>query len=126
MSPMRSLAVGALLTGCSLVAGVDMADPRFAACGGTADNAEAAFPFVASDYHEHFPFMGRSPELEVEAPAFAVVFVEGHEVAHHRPFIRGALPPEPSTGRFVCVYVGIPPAGDRYVYARVDVAVMAP
>jgi len=126
---MRALIGLGLLTACTAIVGMDRADPRFAECGGTADNAAAAFAFIARDYKRHFPFMGRSPELEVDAPAFAVVFVEGHQVATfglRQQAEHQAPAGDSTTGRFVCVYVGTPPGGAYNIYGNVDVSVIAP
>lgn len=102
-------------------------DPRFAACGGgmgDGDQVIAAFPFVAADYQRHFPNMGRSPELEVDQPAFAVVFEEGLQP----PGVLGRLiQPSPAaspSGHMVCVYVGEAPDGEPYYYIDVDITGM--
>lgn len=116
------------VVGCNLVSPLNRTDPRFQACGGSDDNAEAAFPFLARDYRQHFPRMGRSPELEIDAPAFAVVFVE----AFDPPRLGGPLRvgverarSEPN-GRWVCVYVGMPPNGTPNLYGGVDTTGMTP
>jgi hypothetical protein len=123
--------MAALLAGCALVPHpVDAADPRFGACGGQADTVIAAFPFRADEYRDHCPEMGRSPELEVETDAFAVVFD-----LDHQPAIMGgqqprndapAVEPPPPTGHFVCMYRGEPAQGDLTLYGDVDIAGMRP
>src|SRR5918992_5372768 len=122
----------ALLAACGLVPHmIDAADPRFAACGGQAEMVVAAFPFRADQYRDHFPEMGRSPELEVESDAFAVVF--GLDI---RPLTMGgplvgndaaaaAFPPR-RPGHVVCVYLGAPGQGSTYLYGDVDIAWMRP
>ena len=102
-----------------------MSDPRYAACGGQAmpDQVIAAFPFVAADYQRHFPRMGRSPELEVDEPAFAVVFAVG--VQPPSLFVRpGHSPVSSAAGHTVCVYAGQPPDGSTMTYVNVDIAGM--
>jgi hypothetical protein len=125
--------VVALLTGCTVVAPVDTGDPRFKACGATVESADATVAFTARDYHDHFPLMGISPELESDDQAFAVVFAEGEgppmavypqiELGDHDE------PPPPaqdSPHRTVCIYVGQPPDGVVNVYVGVDVALLLP
>jgi hypothetical protein len=118
------IAVCLVLAGCSALWPVNRADPRFAACGGNEDNAEAAFAFVAREYRQHFPLMGHAPELETDGPAFAVVFA-----ANYQPVIiggpLGANPGPPTTSRFVCVYVGVVPTGNSNLYG-VDIMGMQP
>jgi len=127
---MRTVLIVALLTGCAVVAPVDVADPRFEACGGTMETVDATVAFTARDYLDHFPLMGRAPELEMDEPAYAVVFAEGHgfpgaRTGQLRPRDDAAAAPEPSH-RTVCIYVGRPPDGDRHVYVDVDVALLFP
>jgi hypothetical protein len=121
----------AALAGCALVPHpVDAADPRLAACGGQADTVVAAFPFRADQYRDHFPEIGRSPELEVDAPAFAVVFDLDHEPPHRGGPLLGngaaAPPPPPPMGHWVCVYLGAPGDGVMNLYGDVDIAWMRP
>lgn len=121
----------ALLAACGLVPHpVHAADPRFAACGGQADGVVAAFPFRADQYHDHFPEMGRSPELEVDSEAFAVVFdLEYRPATMGGPLMGNdapAVPPPPPIGHFVCVYLGGPDQGSTYLYGDVDIAWMRP
>lgn len=102
---------------------IDRSDPRFAACGGN-DEVSAAFAFeAASDYREHFPRMGRAPELEVADPAFAIVYDEDYVPAVFGGVAAG--PAVPGT-RHVCVYVGQPPNGTHNVYGDVDITGMEP
>jgi hypothetical protein len=50
-------------------------DPRFKSCGGESQPVLMAFPLDhARDYLKAFPNMGYSPELQVDQPAFVVVF----------------------------------------------------
>ncbi len=74
--------------------------------------------------------MGKSPELEVDADAFAVVFDLDHQPAMMGGPLLGhdaaAAPPAQPTGHFVCVYVGAPGQGDINVYGDVDIAWMRP
>jgi hypothetical protein len=129
---MRTVLIAALLTGCAAIAPVDAADPRFEACGGTVDIVDATVAFTARDYLDHFPLMGRSPELESDDPAFAVVFAEGKAfpgmvTSPLRPGDDQARPePADQPHRSVCIYVGRPPEGDRHVYVDVDVALLLP
>jgi hypothetical protein len=97
---------------------VELADERFAACGGDAE-ALAAFPLDASEYLEHIPAMGRAPELEAGGPAFAVVF--GPDFV---PATSGPGQPQPAAPgtRYVCVH-----AGDvANVYGPIDISGLAP
>jgi hypothetical protein len=120
----RSLALCALLAGCSLFGfPVNQSDARFQACGGDAFEVVAAFPMVAADYQRHFPRMGFSPELDVNEEAFAVVFAEGYEPAVFGP--GGQAQPQPGL-HYVCVYVGTPPNGTQIVYGDIDITGMRP
>jgi hypothetical protein len=128
---MRALLFVALLTGCAALAPVDAADPRFEACGATVDAVDATVAFTARNYRDHFPLMGRSPELESDVPAFAVVFAEGAELAIPlqpalRPGDQEAAPPPEAPHRTVCIYVGMPPDGVMNYYVDVDVALLLP
>jgi hypothetical protein len=121
----------ALLAGCGPVPHpINAADPRFEACGGQADTVIASFPLRADQYRDHFPEMGRSPELEVEADAFAVVFDLDYQPAMMGgPLLRhdvAAARSQPPTGHFVCVYLGAPGKGDINLYGNVDIAWMGP
>jgi len=128
---MRAAILVVLLTGCAVLAPVDAADPRFEACGGEMANVDATVAFTARDYRDHFPLMGRAPELDSQDPAFAVVFAEGKEpfiplLPQLRPDDQPAPPaPEPSH-RTVCIYVGMPPDGVTNYYADVDIALLLP
>jgi hypothetical protein len=102
------------------------ADLRLARCSATAETALAAFEMTrARDYRLHLPALGRSPELEVDAPGFVVVFREMH------PFpVFGAPPPSGETWpprslapghHDVCVLVGSDPAtAELTIYTDVD------
>ena len=114
------------------MAPVDAEDPRFEACGATVESADATVAFTARDYHDHFPLMGKAPELDSDDQAFAVVFAEG--IGPPFPITGGQLqrgdseeasPPE-SMHRTVCIYVGKPPDGLTNFYVEVDVALMLP
>lgn len=127
---MRAILLAALLTGCAAMAPVDAADPRFEVCGGAVDIVDATVAFTARDYRDHFPLMGLAPELDLDAPAFAVVFAEGveHRIPLHPQLLRAGHLPEPSDGphRDVCIYVGRPPDGVPHHYVGVDVALLLP
>lgn len=101
-------------------------DPRFTACSGTTfrDQVIAAFPFIAADYRRHFPNMGRSPELEVDQPAFAVVFEEGLQPPGVLGRLNRSSPAASPSGHMVCVYVGEAPDGEPYYYVDVDITGM--
>ncbi len=84
-------------------------DPRMTACYAGAGEVEAAFEMRhARDYQRHLPGMLRSPELEVDDPAFVVIFVG--EVSLPR------IGPASGDGQIVCVLVGDTPN----VYVGVD------
>jgi len=122
--------VVALLTGCTVVAPVDAGDPRFKACGATVESADATVAFTARDYHDHFPLMGISPELESDDQAFAVVFAEGQPpipiTGQLQPGDHEEAPPPEAGHRTVCIYLGQPPDGVTNFYFDVDVALMLP
>ena len=83
----------------------------------------AAFRLRASDYATHFPAMGRAPELETDTDAFAVV----HGPDYVPSIFGGRAAPRPPPGtRYVCIYVGMPPDGQRNVYGPVDLTGMRP
>jgi hypothetical protein len=103
-------------------------DARLARCGATVTSAIAAFPMdQARDYRRHLPAMGLSPELDVDDPAFVVVYRGGH------PFGPGgggasvgaptAVPSASRDGELhdVCVLVGADPAtAVLNAYSNVD------
>ncbi len=107
------------------------ADPRFAACDGNGGPVLAAFSMAAaSDYHKHLPQMGLSPELDVTAPAFVVVFVGSWPGP-----VSGAAPPPGTTwppaslapgSHDLCIWVGDATTGTPNVYGNVDTTGMAP
>ena len=101
-------------------------DPRYAACSGTTfqDQVIAAFPLVAANYQRHFPNMGRSPELEVDQPAFAVVFNERIQPPGVLGGVNQSPPAASPSGHMVCVYVGEAPRGEPYYYVDVDLTGM--
>ena len=98
-------------------------DPRLRACYGEAGPVEFAFEMPhARDYQRHFPAMLLAPELDVDDPAFAVVFASDAP-----PLVGGAGPPsatsDPSKSsnpneRWVCILVGDAPN----VYENVDIS----
>ncbi len=93
-------------------------DPRMDACFAGAGSVEFAFEMRhAREYSRHLPAMGRSPELEVDDPAFALIFAPGEP----RVPIGGApgASPEPTQPghRAVCVLVGDSPN----LYTDVDI-----
>lgn len=100
-------------------------DPRFAECGGPSfpDQVIAAFPFMTSEREQYFPDLGSSPELQEDAPAFAVVFSEGFLP---RGWMRGVGSLAPVSGHTVCVYLGHPPDGSRVFYVNVSITEVPP
>lgn len=103
-------------------------DPRGALCGPAVSGKIAAqFELAhASDYHQKFPKMGISPELDVADSAFFVVYggsaeifgVSGGVPAQDADGnVVGPAPPVPTTySGVVCAVV----AGERIVYVNVD------
>ena len=101
-------------------------DPRLARCGATVETAMDAFEMIrARDYRLHLPEMLLAPELDVDGPAFVVVY------RGMSPFPRlGGAPPPGQTwqprslepGRHdVCVLVGADAASaEMTVYSDVD------
>lgn len=90
-------------------------DPRLDACLAGLGTVEFAFEMrQARDYRRHLPAMGRSPELEVDDPAFALIFAAGVSG------IGGGGNPAPTQPghRAVCVLVGTSPN----LYTDVDIA----
>lgn len=86
-------------------------DPRLDACFAGAGQVEAVFEMRrARDYPRHLPRMLRSPELEVDAPGFVVVFAG--DVS-----IRG-VPASSGRGQTVCILIGETPN----LYTDVDTA----
>lgn len=105
-------------------------DPRLGRCFGGVATPEYVFVMPhARDYQRHFPAMGLSPELDVDDPAFVVVFAA--DVARNAFPLTGGhgaggpqATPEPSPGdgseRFVCIVVGDTPN----LYEGVDITGM--
>jgi hypothetical protein len=103
-------------------------DSRLARCGASVDTASDAFEMAhARDYRRYLPAMGSSPELDVETPAFVVVY------RSMQPFpVFGAAPPPGQTwkprslepGRHdICVLVGTDAAtAEMTVYSDVDIS----
>jgi hypothetical protein len=100
-------------------------DPRLAACFGAAGPVEFAFEMPrARDYQRHFPAMLLSPELDVDEPAFVVVFAIGAELhvgLSGPPGATGAATPSAGPNeRSVCILVGDTPN----LYSNVDISGM--
>jgi len=103
-------------------------DPRLGRCGASVETALDVFEMVhARDYRLHLPAMGLSPELDVDAPGFVVVFRALH------PFPVLGAPASPGQTRpprslapdrhDVCVLVGGDPATTEVnIYNDVDIA----
>jgi hypothetical protein len=104
-------------------------DPRLARCGATPESALAVFEMThARDYRLHLPAMGLSPELDVDSPAFVVVYraMQPFGMAGApAPDGRSATPPRSTVTpgrRDVCVLVGADGAtSEQNIYADVDV-----
>jgi hypothetical protein len=95
-------------------------DPRFARCAGPQAEVLGAFEMQhARDYRLHVPAMGRSPELEVDDPAFVVIY------RGRNPLSRPGVWPDPLSDparRDVCVLVGADVAAATLnVYPGVDI-----
>jgi len=100
-------------------------DPRLNACYGAAGPVEFAFEMPhARDYQRHFPAMLLAPELDVDDPAFAVVFASDSPA-----LVGGARPPSATVDpteslnpneRWVCILV----SGTPNVYENVDISGM--
>ena len=92
-------------------------DPRIAACFG--DTAPVEFVFEmphARDYQRHLPKMLLSPELDVDAPGFVVIYAAG---AHPMTGPAESMPSDPDH-RTICILVdGVPS-----VYDDVDISGM--
>ena len=68
-------------------------DARLARCGASVDTARDAFAMAhARDYRLHLPAMFLAPELDVDAPAFVVVYRDMQPFA-----VLGAPPPAGQT-----------------------------
>lgn len=101
-------------------------DPRLARCGASVDTAADAFEMAhARLYRMYLPAMLLSPELDVDEPAFVVVYAGMH------PFAIGGAPAPDGQARQprslapghhdVCVLVGADPAtAEMDIYADVD------
>ena len=97
-------------------------DPRLAACFGGTGQVQYAFEMThARDYRRYLPNMGLAPELDVDDPAFVVVFgagvspnvgVLGAPGASTGP--QTAPPPSP---RYVCILLADTPN----LYSGVDI-----
>jgi hypothetical protein len=104
-------------------------DPRLAQCGASVDAALYAFEMAqARDYWLHLPAMGLSPELDVDAPGFVVIY------RSIQPFgVTGAPAPDGqprearttvAPGRHdLCVLIGANVAtAERNIYSDVDIS----
>ena len=93
-------------------------DPRMDACFAAAGSVEFAFEMRhARDYQRHLPAMGRSPELEVDDQAFALIFAPG-DLRVGAGGAPGASPEPTQPGhRAVCVLVEDSPN----LYTDVDI-----
>ncbi len=97
-------------------------DPRLASCFGGAGEVQYAFELThARDYQRYLPNMLLAPELDVDDPAFVVVFGQGV-----RPNIgilgapgisTGPQTAPPASHRYVCVFA----AGFPNLYSDVDI-----
>jgi hypothetical protein len=96
-------------------------DPRVAACLGTTAPVQYAFEMThARDYQRHLPAMLLSPELDVDDPAFVVVFAPGARIVGGAPPPASDAASEPANSRSVCVLV----AGVPNLYENVDISGM--
>ena len=94
---------------------------RLAHCFGPSGTVEFAFVMPhARDYQRHFPAMLCRPELDVDDPAFVVVFAAGGDPIIPLFPALGASPVAAIGGRAMCVLVGDTPN----LYAGVDIAGM--
>jgi hypothetical protein len=96
-----------------------------AACHGAAGQVEYVFEMThARDYQRHLPAMLLAPELDVDEPAFVVVFARGADVwsgLSRPPGATGPASPSPRPNeRSVCVLV----SEVTNVYAYVDISGM--
>ena len=72
-------------------------DPRLGRCGASIETALDVFEMVqARDYRLHLPAMGLSPELDVDAPGFVVVFRRSTRSPFSAPRPRQARPGRPA------------------------------
>jgi hypothetical protein len=100
-------------------------DPRMASCLAAAGPVEFAFEMPrARDYQRHFPAMLLSPELDVDEPAFVVVFASGAKLSvgglgAAAPSDAARTSPNPNE-RSVCILVGDTPN----LYEHVDISGM--
>jgi hypothetical protein len=125
-APIISLLVAAACSGLTPYP-VDRSHAGFSACAGEATGVIAAFPISrARDFWKHFPAAGKAPELEVDDPAFIVVYDGVHEFPHMGRF-RGPGETAPPRQRRVgftdlCVFV----AGSPNVYTDVPTVGFSP
>jgi hypothetical protein len=102
------------------------ADPRFARCGGSQDNALAAFPMAhAWDFSAHFPYALYTPELQTDAPAFAVVYAGTYPGPIMPALLSTSASPHPErtlgpNQHDICVWTGDAATGDHQIYGNVD------
>jgi hypothetical protein len=97
-------------------------DPRLGQCYGAPANMEFVFEMLhARDYQRYLPKMGRSPELEIDDPAFVVVFRDGWVGPATTGGFGTRSTPIPGF-RFVCV---LPGGGPPNLYGDVDITGLA-
>jgi hypothetical protein len=101
---------------------IESNDPRFTKCAGDEGPVLAAFHLEhASQFANHFPAAGQAPEMEVQTPAFVVVF-DGPYPGPVMPRFSASPPPTPAPGRRdICVWIGDPDDGVQVVYGDVDI-----
>lgn len=93
-------------------------DTRLATCSlGPITDIQYAFEMAhGRDYQRYFPAMLLSPELDIDAPVFVVVYREGFEFVFGGAV--GGVRPTPRAGhRTVCAVV----QGERMAYSDVDI-----
>jgi hypothetical protein len=115
----NGLVATAVLAACAL-----LRDERGAACGHMDQPIAAQVAMAhARDYQQHFPRMGRAPELEIDAPAFAVAFAGALSMGTTggpAPNGAGGAParPQPPLTGVVCFVVN----GSPTYYVNVDIS----
>ena len=114
------MAMAALVAGAFARAGANATDPRVARCLGSRGEVVAAFEVARASQvmGEVFPNAGRAPELDVDTPAFVVVFDGPVDLGDLRR-LAPVAPGQPGPPRFgdsvVCVLVD----GQPSVYSDV-------
>ncbi len=97
-------------------------DPRLASCFGGAGEVQYAFEMThARDYQRYLPSMLLAPELDVDAPAFVVVFGPGVMpnvgILGAPGVSRGPQTAPPPNHRYVCIFAADTPN----LYSDVDI-----